>query len=1315
MSVLFTISINAQVKIGDVTTPPNIFSILEIVASPAKYGGLRLPQLSSSDLITLEQKFNVDTETAKAAEGLVIFNTTTNCLEFWNGSTWVSLCSSVFSAFGVSITPTFGEVQVGNTVQLTASINGGTSPYNFTWEVSFDGTSWSTLEGVTMNPFNAPAVWVGVTYYRVTVKDNNNIIAVSNVAAITGSGTEPTPPAYFTPYVGAFWKHDQTGERLIRNVRPYENTSVDGAWTATVIAGNSWIKLDKVMTSDPNVGWKTGANEASVINGNDGGFESNPNYQVTGNAKTVTGTLSSSDTTIYFRIGLNGPHTPTSGNPARYGVILLTYKNNTLSQRIYIRQGEEEDYLMKPEEYGGNGQTWGSPEPRPDAQKFAPYNLTADNSFYPTGWPSGVPGVQLTIHGGIFTDYPSQAGAFFQWANTSNHTRYAWDPITPTIVSPNTWDYNYPNDMWGNLYGTHETCPPGYRRPNDGDITAVNTGNVEDSEIRQSMWVNPVPGYNVPPDNPNTLWGYYADGFFDRREITNSPGISPGVVGAVSVSNEKVAYIGCLFYNPNNNNSLFFPAAGTRTDTGDLNGTGSTGYYMTSSVAHVDANNINWNISTLGMFNFSSIGNHGKAMIDIGYSVRCVKDQNPSEYCEPISGVSIDSSEGLSIETETSTTLSANFSPIGATEVSFEWQSYSASLDMWLPMEVNSSVCEVDIMTIGENKFCVIVSNGCTESVISDTITITRTSPPDPEVGGGSAARITWDPVKEQYSITYDPRDAGLYFKFGSVVGIFSDHGKNYDMTATYPNGYYDDFHAVDVAWAPHGDPNELYPDFFPPELNFADVPGFFQASHAGSKVDYEYHHTIGGVKDGFGDPCRLVGLDLNKIKNTEAYSLEDSDIDNFMWRMPTSEENQDFVGGEGDNQWDHVTAPFWWGEGNHGNISYGVPGAEFPSRNTGGIFKFLPAAGMRGEDYAGEGNGYGTFGQKEQGHYFANKKFDAERSYILLFTEHKLGVEEISDNIALMNTAMPIRCVYDPQVVPTLDLSPKELIFGPSSTILSADVFSSEGWYVDDKDFHSGGNWFQSVSPDTGGDGKTVVDVHVIANPNNEIRNANIIIKSGDLTKEIYVEQFGVDGQGSIDRITVEGTGEDAKLVITRNEHDPGLFFKWGSVIGLEGTPGSYNQSQVVFNPTNSNFSTWGSIPYHNTAHPVTIPTHDWANIRNGIGDACRTIGMTVNQIKTLSDQELDVLALELKASGVGGWKMPTHIQDLYFANYNGFPFSWENNFHGEICAYWSDETANEENSFSLLNIDGSGFYASGAMTERISTAINIRCVRED
>jgi len=78
----------AQVTIGD-QTAPQPFSILELMTNIAK-GGIRLPQLTTAqrDSIALTPAFVSNPNSA----GLVIYNTDTNCLEFWNLDHWVSRC-----------------------------------------------------------------------------------------------------------------------------------------------------------------------------------------------------------------------------------------------------------------------------------------------------------------------------------------------------------------------------------------------------------------------------------------------------------------------------------------------------------------------------------------------------------------------------------------------------------------------------------------------------------------------------------------------------------------------------------------------------------------------------------------------------------------------------------------------------------------------------------------------------------------------------------------------------------------------------------------------------------------------------------------------------------------------------------------------------------------------------------------------------------------------------------------------------------------------------------------------------------------------
>ena len=197
-----------------------------------------------------------------------------------------------------------------------------------------------------------------------------------------------------------------------------------------------------------------------------------------------------------------------------------------------------------------------------------------------------------------------------------------------------------------------------------------------------------------------------------------------------------------------------------------------------------------------------------------------------------------------------------------------------------------------------------------------------------------SAPRITWEEPSVaypsgRYVITYDPRDGGLFFKYGSVVGLFSDHGKTKDLTPP-ATASTDAFHpAEDVPF------NITSTNI----INWSNVP--FTNS---LKID-ESFHSITNVKAGLGDPCRLVGLNLAYIKATSDLLLTNDDIDNHTWRLPTNQENIDLSGVPvGVNS----TTVHWWSENAAGNISYGVAGGEFPSRSNGGIFNFLPPVGQR-------------------------------------------------------------------------------------------------------------------------------------------------------------------------------------------------------------------------------------------------------------------------------------------------------------------------------------------------------------------------------
>ncbi|MDR2585756.1 MAG: hypothetical protein LBC84_06015 [Prevotellaceae bacterium] len=438
-----------------------------------------------------------------------------------------------------------------------------------------------------------------------------------DLTTIPGGGTSFTNGRN---YIGAFWKANETGERIIRN---YNIAAADaGNWTAAVVWYDDRWNLsggDGIVLSGATLTELTGR---GIYGATPGDAEANP---VTGSATIVSGTVATGGD-IIFRIGLtkkfsdtgkfkaDDPTSPandanyTSTWPARYAVVLLSYSNNTKTQKIFIRQGEGADYVMRngappAGDAFGPATGTGAPATRTQSVRFSPYNLTTHTE-------ANLNTVSLGYQGGDFTIYPTQGGALFQWANSVNPT-YAWNPVSATIVSG--WNTSAPTTFWNTLSATHETCPPNYRRPNDGSTSGATgtTNNIAASEFRQSLWLNPQNGDDS--NVANAVWGYYADGFFDRRSTGGFPAVS------VAAGSNSIAYIGRLFYNSTTNASLFFPGAGRRHNdvSGTLNDNGGYGYYWSSSVVS-DA----W---------YLRVSQDGTAFLSwvnraYGQSIRCVRN-----------------------------------------------------------------------------------------------------------------------------------------------------------------------------------------------------------------------------------------------------------------------------------------------------------------------------------------------------------------------------------------------------------------------------------------------------------------------------------------------------------------------------------------------------------------------------------------------------------------------------------------------------------------------------------------------------------------
>ena len=369
-----------------------------------------------------------------------------------------------------------------------------------------------------------------------------------------------------TGYVGAFFRNDEMGERIISNQGrlSYATENTDpfnyaAKWSAEVSYDpDGFIVLSSTPSFDPGVGTD-----------NPGDAE---DYPVQPNSlKGEGGTSVTGKGRIYFRIGAA---TKNTNSTPRYGVVKITYSPygwGDIDTYIYVRQGEEADYLYSTTETVAEAPLAG--KTRTSAKAFSPYNLTADlnNSYVKVQNASGERAKEV--------DFPTQAGAFFQWG-TLDRIPYingghkgnfynAYTPCadynppwtTPTLYSggvfqPWLWDADWvsavmelkkfgwttlgaaspaaPIGIGGDyiLENYYEVCPAGYRRPTDGDTddylnarnglypNMVNASNaivnygaqavsqvdyssqIIDSEWRVSLFKTPKGGNGANGENP---------------------------------------------------------------------------------------------------------------------------------------------------------------------------------------------------------------------------------------------------------------------------------------------------------------------------------------------------------------------------------------------------------------------------------------------------------------------------------------------------------------------------------------------------------------------------------------------------------------------------------------------------------------------------------------------------------------------------------------------------------------------------------------------------------------------------------------------
>lgn len=303
---------------------------------------------------------------------------------------------------------------------------------------------------------------------------------------------------YGEGYVGAFYRYNETGERVITGQMTritetgWSNLHLTGSrtdysdwgvlgdlggWRAEILKGTDWLTISSTPSFDPVIGTDSpGESQNFQVRANEYKSEEDNTY-VQGRGR------------VYFRIGATSTLANATADP-RYGVIRIKYTNGRYvepSHYIYIRQGEADAYIYQKNEY---------------SRKIPLFNLTAKeyrdnpNTTDIPQLKSQYAGDNLGTNYGVFVKYPSQAGSMFQWGmdrlvvkstdryrrayNPSNDEAYGgwfrgdlqfygagngsktpiWDAPPATGADETVYDYNYKKQF--------ELCPPGYHTPTDG-------------------------------------------------------------------------------------------------------------------------------------------------------------------------------------------------------------------------------------------------------------------------------------------------------------------------------------------------------------------------------------------------------------------------------------------------------------------------------------------------------------------------------------------------------------------------------------------------------------------------------------------------------------------------------------------------------------------------------------------------------------------------------------------------------------------------------------------------------------------------------
>jgi hypothetical protein len=157
--------------------------------------------------------------------------------------------------------------------------------------------------------------------------------------------------------------------------------------------------------------------------------------------------------------------------------------------------------------------------------------------------------------------------------------------------------------------------------------------------------------------------------------------------------------------------------------------------------------------------------------------------------------------------------------------------------------------------------------------------------------------------------------------------------------------------------------------------------------------------------------------------------------------------------------------------------------------------------------------------------------------------------------------------------------------------------------------------------------------------------------------------------------------------------------FFKFGSVVGFTGVNVKWSDAlsngELKFNVTGKDYTDYPQIPdyskWNNADSKLEVSHNDYhngENVKRGLGDPCRLVGLTAAQIRNMTEAQID--------AHESGWRLPTIQEYLLFVRGTNEELGiYDNTVYG----FWTDAN-NSPNPLTGTKLPGGWFPLNKAST---------------